>query len=147
MMRLTGLLIVGSSRGNDPAQRILESDLVAAALAQLYVGKQAKQRPAPICAPPARRAFKTTVPILRQTLRHIAHELVPDFLRPQMPSLHARYRLHVDRDAFGKPEVIWRHIRQCEVDHLVHRLPVIVQIGFGALSTNGETQGWTPVCR
>ena len=49
----------------------------------------------PIFAAPTRRALETAVGRLRQSLRHIADELVPNLGRGQMAGLHASYR-HFD---------------------------------------------------
>src|SRR5262245_21669859 len=58
--------------------RLLQSRLVAGRFANLDVGHQAEDRPAPIGPPPGGRAVEPAVAGLRQSFGHVAHHVGPN---------------------------------------------------------------------
>ena len=72
---------------------------------------------------------------------HVAHHVAPDLLGRQVSSLHPGDRLDIDGDAFGKPKMAILDIGQSEMGHLVHRLPVVVEIGLGRVAADQEANG------
>jgi hypothetical protein len=58
--------------------------------------------------------------------------------RRQVAGLDAGDRLNVDGNAFGQPEMRLVHVRQREMGHLVHGLPVVGKISLGAVAPDHE---------
>src|SRR5262245_44197154 len=70
------------------------------------------------------------------------HLLGKNALARQVAGVHTRDALDVGREALGQPDVIVPDFRQCEMDHLVHEYPILMQLFGGDVATELQTDEW-----
>src|SRR5260370_12129762 len=77
---------------------------------------------------------ESTVARFRQTLRHIAEHLTPDFVRAHNADCGARDRLDIRCDSLLDPVMAVFDRRKAEMNHLVDEFPIALKVlpGRGA---------------
>ena len=120
---------------------MLEAEAVPGALADLHVGEQPEQCPAPVGAAPGVRPIETFVTLPRQPLRKAAHQVAPHLLRAQLAGPRPRDRLDVGGETFLHPEMAARLRGKAEMHHLVNELPAPARLREVHLGAEEEEDG------
>ena len=130
----------------DAAQRILQAHAIVGLLPDADIGHQAKHCSAPVGASPRVGAVETLIAGLRFALRHVAHHVRPHVFSGELAGLHPGDRFDVNRYAFFDPVMVLRHRRKGEVDHLVRKHPVAVQLRHRGARAYGDRDHAAAVC-
>ena len=110
------------------AQRVLQAEVVCGALADLDVGQQTEQGPAPVGPAPGGGVVQSAIAAPRQPLREPNHEVAPHPFGAQLPGLCARNGLDVGGYPFLDPVVLHGHAWEGQMYHLMGQHPVHCQL-------------------